>query len=823
MMDEAGTATGFEGQCEPLPAGDTSLAAAQQRIAQLEAALQEAGRTIQSLRESELRYREIFDGASDIILVLGLDGRRLAWSPAGERILGYSAEEIQAMSVREFSHLVVPEHRERVRRALRDKVEGGNVESHYEADFIAKDGRRVTLEVNSRLLFRDGRPVAIQGILRDITNRKHIEQALRESEARYRDLFENANDIVYVHDFEGRFLSINRKVERVLGYTPADTRHLTLTHIVTPEHRARALQAIADKLAGKTETTQYELDVIAKNGQRVTLEISSRLFYEHGVPVGIHGTARDVTKRRQMEKALRESEARYRTLFDSAQDVIYCHDLQGHVLDINPAAEKLFGYRRDEARSINVVDLLLPESRPVALAAIKPLLDGTETTVRYEATLLARDGRRITLEMITWLVLENGTPVAFQGIGRDLTERRLSERALRESEERFRRIFDAAPLGIVLVSLTGQILRANRAVCEWLGYAPEEIVGRPHTDFIPPEDTEESMRLARRLVEDAKLSSFQTERRYLTKHGQVVWGRLTVVALRNGEEQPQYLLGMIEDITQQRLLEEQVRHAQKMEAAGQLAAGIAHEFNNLLTVVAGYAGLLERRLAPTSVERSSPDLLHRYARDILTAVSRASVLTGQLLAFGRKQPQQLAPLNLNDLVLDAVRMLRPLLEPHITLVTDLSPDLGIVVADRQQLEQVLTNLAVNARDAMPKGGTLTLMTLNVWHEARPETRSRAMFRRKAVRDETMQMHPYVMLAVSDTGTGMSEEVRQRIFEPFFTTKPVGKGTGLGLSVVEGIIAQNKGFITVESEVGKGTTFRIFLPRGELLQAAPAGS
>ncbi|WP_058867971.1 PAS domain S-box protein [Chloracidobacterium thermophilum] len=823
MMDEAGTATGFEGGREPLPAGDMALAAAQQRIAQLEAALQEAGRTIQALRESELRYREIFDGASDIILVLGLDGRRLAWSPAGERILGYSAEEIQAMSVREFSHLVVPEHRERVRRALRDKTEDGVVESHYEADFTAKDGRRVTLEVNSRLLFRDGRPVAIQGILRDITNRKRIEQALRESEARYRDLFENANDIVYVHDFEGRFLSINRKVEQVLGYTPADARHLTLTHIVTPEHRARALQSIADKRAGKTETTQYELDVIAKNGQRVTLEISSRLFYENGVPVGIHGTARDVTRRRQMEKALRESEARYRTLFDSAQDVIYCHDLQGHVLDINPAAERLFGYRRDEARSINVVDLLLPASRSVALDAIKPLLDGTETTVRYEATLLARDGRRITLEMITWLVLENGTPVAFQGIGRDLTERRLSERALRESEERFRRIFDAAPLGIVLVSLTGQILRANRAVCEWLGYAPEEIVGRPHTDFIPPEDTEESMRLARRLVEDAKLSSFQAERRYLTKHGQVVWGRLTVVALRNGEEQPQYLLGMIEDITQQRLLEEQVRHAQKMEAVGQLAAGIAHEFNNLLTVVAGYAGLLERRLAPTSVERSSPDLLHRYARDILTAVSRASVLTGQLLAFGRKQPQQLVPLNLNELVLDAVRMLRPLLEPHITLVTDLSPDLGIVVADRQQLEQVLTNLAVNARDAMPKGGTLTLMTLNVWHEARPETRSRAMFRRKAVRDETMQMHPYVMLAVSDTGMGMSEEVRQRIFEPFFTTKPVGKGTGLGLSVVEGIIAQNKGFITVESEVGKGTTFRIFLPRGELLQAAPAGS
>ncbi len=813
-MTEAGG--GGEHGDAPLLNGNLSLEAAQQRIAQLEAALQEAGQTIQALRESELRYREIFDGASDIILVLGLDGRRLAWSPAGERILGYSAEEIQAMSVREFSHLVVPEHRARIRQALRDKLEGGLEEAHYEADFVAKDGRRVTLEVNSQLLFRDGRPVAIQAILRDITNRKRIEQALRESEARYRDLFENANDIVYVHDFEGRFLSINRGAERVLGYTPADTAYLTLTHIVAPEHRARALQAIADKLAGKAEMTQYELDVIAKNGQRVTLEVSSRLFYVHGKPVGIHGTARDVTKRRQMEKALRESEARYRTLFDSAQDVIYCHDLQGRVLEINPAAEKLFGYRREEARSVKALDLVVPESRPAVLSAIDRLLAGHETTVRYEATLLTRDGRRIILEFITWLVLENGKPVAFQGIGRDLTERRLSERALRESEERFRQIFDAAPLGIVLVSLDGKILRANRAVCNWLEYTPEEVVGRRHTEFILPEDVEETMRLARRLAEDPKPSSFQAERRCLTKSGQVVWGRFTVVVVRDSGGKPQYLLGMIEDITQQRMLEEQVRHAQKMEAVGQLAAGIAHEFNNLLTVVAGYAGLLERRLSPTSIERSSPDVLHRYAKDILTAVSRASVLTGQLLAFGRRQQQHLAPLDLNELVLDTVRMLRPLLEPHISIVTNLAPDLGIVVADRQQLEQVITNLAVNARDAMPKGGTLTLTTCNVWHESPPEMNNRTTFRQTTARDETLQMHPYVMLAVTDTGVGMSEEVRRRIFEPFFTTKPVGKGTGLGLSVVEGIIAQNKGFITVESEVGKGTTFRILLPRGELL-------
>ncbi len=800
----------------PEPSSPMTLEAAQQRIAQLEEALRKSADTIRALQESELRYREIFDGASDIIVLFALDGRRLAWNRAGEDVLGYTAAEVQAMSVREFTHLVVPEHRERVRRAWKDKLEGRSTASRYEADFLTKDGRRLTLEVNSRLLFRDGKPFAVQGILRDITERKRIEQALRDSEGRYRDLFENANDIVYIHDFEGRFLSVNRGVERILGYTPADAKHLTMTHIIAPEHRARALQSIADKRAGRAETTRYELDVIAKDGRRVTLEISSRLFYEHGVPVGVHGMARDVTQRHHMEKALRESEARYRTLFDRAQDVIYCHDLQGSVLDINPATEALFGYRREEARSINVLDLIVPESRPAARNAIKRLLKSPETPVRYEATLVARDGRRLTLELVTWVVQENGVPVAFQGIGRDLTERRLAERALRESEERFRRVFDAAPLGIALISLTGQVLRANRSVCDWLGHTQEEVTGRCYSEFLFPADAEELTRLARRLVDDPKLSSFQVEKRYLTKQQQVVWGRITVVVVRNSEGRPQYLLSMIEDITRRRALEEQVRHAQKMEALGQLAAGIAHEFNNLLTVVAGYAGLLERRLSPMSIERSSPELLHRYTKDILTAVSRASSLTGQLLAFGRKQQQQLAPLNLNELVTSTIRMLRPLLEPQISVVTDLSPDLGIVVADRQQLEQVLTNLAVNARDAMPEGGTLTFTTMNVWHESRSDGSTGTPFRARQVSDETLRMNPYVMLEIADTGIGMTDEVRQHIFEPFFTTKPVGKGTGLGLSVVEGIIAQNKGFITVESEVGRGTTFRIFLPRGELL-------
>jgi PAS domain S-box-containing protein len=762
------------------------------------------------LRRSEEQFRELFENANDIIYRHDLNGQNFTGNRTAERLLGYQRGEGVNLSFRDF---VAPEHLERAQAAIAEKLAGKADATAYELDVIARDGRRLTLEVSTRLIYENGAPVGIQGIARDITERKAAEKALRESEEKYRELFENANDIIYIHDLNGRYMTINKTAERVFGYTREEATELSMATVIVPEHMARAKQAVAEKLAGNARSTKYELDVFARDGHRVTLEVSSRMLTVNGEPVGIQGIARDVTDRKLSEKALRESEERYRALFENANDLLYVHNLDGYFLDINPATTRTFGYTAEEARHVNVLHLITPESRSVVKKAIASLLSNPNESVEYEAELFARDGRRVLLELSSRAVLRDGVPVGIQGIARDITERRLAERALRESEERFRRIFEEAPIGIQIVTVTGEIVRPNRTFCEFLGYEPEELIGKSYAVLNHPDEVGETLRHATRLLLDPNISNFQTEKRYLHKDGRVMWGKLTGVAIRDAEGKPIYGLAMVEDLSTRRELEDQLRHAQKMEAVGQLAAGIAHEFNNLITVMTGYAAMIERRFASGQTDPASLETMHRYIKEILEATARAGLLTGQLLAFGRKQPQQLKPLSLNDVVSDTLKMLRPILSRSLEITTELAPDIGGVLADPHQMEQVVTNLAVNARDAMPDGGRLTIRTANVWREARSsQTIEGAHYTIRDDEEQTTEMQSYVMLEVSDTGDGMDEDMQKRIFEPFFTTKPVGRGTGLGLSVVEGIVAQSKGNITVSSRPGEGTTFRVLLPR-----------
>jgi two-component system, cell cycle sensor histidine kinase and response regulator CckA len=645
------------------------------------------------LRESEARHREIFENAHDVICILDLTGRFIDLNPAGERVLGCRRDDALAMSRRETFRWFTRESRRTVRRALQNKGGGTGAAAHYEVELVARDGRRVALEINARPLVRDGVAVAIQAICRDVTERQRAEKALRASEERYRDLFQNANDIMYVHSLDGRSFTCNRTTERILGYTDDDVRQMSFTDIiVSEEHIARARMAVTAKMSGAAESTKYELDVLAKDGRRVTLEVNSRLLLEDGVPIGV------------------------------------------------------------------------------------------------------------------------------QGIARDVTERKLAEKALRESEERFRRIFNDAPIGMQLISVDGRILKTNKSLCRFLGYGAEELQGQPCDVIRHPEDSEPMAfppSAERRTVWSDRRTRFQCERRFRRKDGKAVWGRLTGVTIRNDDGEPMYNLVMIEDATQRRELEEQLRHAQKMQAVGQLAAGVAHEFNNLLTVVTGYAAMLDRRLNQEAFNLPTLNPLRSYVKEIIQAAGRAGVLTDQMLTFGRKQSQQLRPLEVNAIVTMTADMLRPIFNRGVDIVTELDAAAGSVMADTNQMEQVLTNLAVNARDAMPDGGQITIRTLSGWREvgAEDESDENASPTENAA-GAARQSVPYVIIEISDTGHGMSEEVRSRIFEPFYTTKPVGEGTGLGLAVVEGIISQSRGFITVASRLGEGTTFRVHLPKVE---------
>ena len=372
----------------------------------------------------------------------------------------------------------------------------------------------------------------------------------------------------------------------------------------------------------------------------------------------------------------------------------------------------------------------------------------------------------------------------------DVTEHRRAEEAMRKSEERFRKLFESNTIGIAIADLAGRILEANDAFLKMIGSPREELLtGAMRWETLTPPEFSDRDRAA---VVELQRSGAVTpwEKELFRKDGSRVPVLIGVAMLQASEASS---LSYIVDLSERRQLEEQFRQAQKMEAVGQLAGGVAHDFNNLLTAILGYADLLAGRLKPESAEAED---LH----EIRKAGERAAALTRQLLAFSRQQVLERKVLDLNHLILELEKMLRRLIGEDVALVTVLDPALRRIWADSGQLEQVVMNLAVNARDAMPRGGTLTIETANVELDE-------AYARQHA----TVRPGSFVMLAVSDNGTGMDAETLSRVFEPFFTTKERGKGTGLGLATVYGIVKQSGGHVWAYSEPGKGTAFKIYLP------------
>jgi len=385
-----------------------------------------------------------------------------------------------------------------------------------------------------------------------------------------------------------------------------------------------------------------------------------------------------------------------------------------------------------------------------------------------------------------------GEIVGVAGIAVDVTGERQAAAALRETEDRFRSAFEDAAIGMAIVAPDGRFVRVNRALCELSGYSEDELLGLTVRDLTHPDDWEENRRRIRDVLA-GPARTFQMEKRYVGKGGSEVWVLLSASLVRDAGGEPLYFVSEMQDVTGRKRTEEQLREAQKMDAIGQLAGGIAHDFNNLLTAIRGYAELVLARLGDEDPLRGDVD-------EIAIAADRASSLTRQLLAFGRRQVLQPAVLDPNAVVVDMERMLRRLIGEHIELVTALEPALGCVRADRGQIEQVILNLAVNARDAMHEGGRLTIATSSLELDAAG-----------AQRHPDLAPGRYVVLSASDTGAGIDARTKERVFEPFFTTKEPGKGTGLGLATVYGIVRQSGGQIELESEPGRGATFTVYLP------------
>ena len=506
-------------------------------------------------------------------------------------------------------------------------------------------------------------------------------------------------------------------------------------------------------------------------------------------------------ERKQAETALRDSEDRYRRLVESSPDAMVVYS-EGTIRYINRAAAQLFGVSGPpDLVGRPVLDFVHPDSRPLVLARMRQTVVARVDVPLSEERFVRPDGSVIDAEVAAIPIVWDGRAAALATI-RDISARVQAETALRRVDEQQRALVDGVRDTIFAVTAEGILTALNRAFEESTGWARDEWLGRSILEIVHPEDVEVVTRLLRRAIarEPRPLELFRVR----TKDGGF---RLTEASV-NAEwvgDRVVSLLGIARDITERTALEQKLRQSQKMEAVGQLAGGIAHDFNNLLTAINVHAELLLPALAEGDPRRAEVEEIHR-------AADRAAGLTHQLLAYSRRQVLQPKVLDLNTIVYGAETLVRRVIGEDIRVVTRLARTLGAVRADPGQIEQVILNLALNARDAMPEGGILTLATQDRTFDPTTVTFT--------AEQSTAGPGPYVELTVTDTGVGMDAETRTHVFEPFFTTKEVGRGTGLGLSTVYGIVKQSGGFIWVESEPGRGASFHVALPRVEVAPASP---
>ena len=760
-----------------------------------------------NLRESEERYRDLFDHSADIIYTHDLDGNYTSINQAGLRILGMTEQEFLGMN---FRDLVDSEFLAATENFFQMKLRGQvDKTGPYQVAVKAKDGRQLWFEVNTRMIFRDGKPIGVHGSARDITDRKHLEEELKKAQDRYKSFVEEAQDMIVETDSSGFYTFVNPATVRMLGYQESELLGKSYLEFVDPEFRNDAEDFYKTQAQMGNKISYLETQYITKDGKKLWIAAYTRLIIEDGNVKGAQCIARDISDRKRAEQALLEEEARYRELYrmlrlmcDNSPDMIWCKDLEGKYIFANRAlCEKLLG-AKDTDEPVGKTDMFFAQrqrsehpERPEWHTFGEVCMD-SDAVIRENPTPRRFDefgnvkGQFLYLDVYKAPMLdEQGRMIGIVGSAREVTEEK------RREEERVRLItaINQTADTIVITDTKGVIQFVNPAFEKVTGYSKDEAIGK--TPSILKSGTHDAnfyKKLWKTLREKKVWAGHFVNRK---KDGTLYEEDATITPVKDASGRVISYVAVKRDVTKESMLQKELLHAQKMEALGTLAGGIAHDLNNVLQIIFGYCQLLSPRL--------NDETSLKALTAVSTAAKRAGDLVERILTFSRKVETEARPIELNKEIKRVHELLQRTIPRMIEIKLNLAEDLYFIHGDPLQLEQVFMNLAVNAAHAMPDGGTLTISTQNV----RPD-------------DDFCMEHAlfapcdYVLITVSDTGCGIPREIINRIFEPFFTTKKLGEGTGLGLSIVYGIVSNHKGFIQCESQPGMGTTFSIYLPRLE---------
>ena len=763
-----------------------------------------------ALGESEARFRNMADHAPVMMWVTDPTGACTYLNRRWYEFTGQTQEEAGGLGWLEATH---PDDKAEAERVF---LEANAAQRPFRIEYRLRtaDGSYCwAIDAASPRFSDDGRFLGYVGSVIDIDERRAAEEALRRASSLLAAVMEAVPGVVYAKDGDGRMLAANRgtvelvgkPIERILGRTDAD--------FLDDPDQAAAVMANDRRIMEENRTEAIEEHVSYPDGTVATWLSTKAPFRDPlGKVVGLIGSSLDITERKQAEQQLRESEARLRALTDNLPSGMVYQIWTGpdgterRFLYVSQSHEKLTGIAAEAVLADPTIPytLILPEHRPAMIEAEAQAIRDCKP-FDIQARFRRADGEVRWCRIISAPRPQSDGSLVWDGIQIDITDQKKAEELLRELNETLEadvaertaerdRVWGTSRDLLVVVDRAGAFHAVNPAWTKILGWNEEEVLGRPVFDFVHPED----VALTEQALATANAGPLPSvENRYRHKDGS--YRSISWVAAPEGE----YIYANGRDVTSEReraaeleRTQEQLRQSQKMEAVGQLTGGIAHDFNNLLTGVIGSLDMMQRRIA-----KGETDKIERYATTAMTAANRAAALTHRLLAFARRQPLDPKPVNANRLVTGMEELLRRTIGETIALEIVTAGGLWQTLCDPHQLESAILNLAINARDAMPAGGKLTIETCN----ARLDDAY-------AARQRDVRPGQYICICVTDTGTGMTPDVIAKAFEPFFTTKPIGQGTGLGLSMIYGFARQSEGYARIYSEVERGTTIKLYLPR-----------
>lgn len=752
------------------------------------------------LRESEDRYRTLVENASDIVYRTDSTGHFTFVNQAVLQHVGYKEEEVIG---KHYTFFVRPDMREEAIRFFGRQFAKGIQNTYSEYPLISKEGQEFWIGQNTQLIVEDGHVKGFQAVARDITGRKQTEEALRESEELYRTLIETSPDPIIMYSLRGELLTANKQAARTYGVSSAAVflREVkTVFDLLTDDGKAYAEASFRLTLAaGIPQKNEYLVRV--RGGRIIAAEMHSSIVRTAtGEPRAFISVVRDITERKRTEEALRKSEAYFRAITENSSDLLLIADAGGTLTYTSPSIEMITGYRPNEVIGKSILDFVMPEDLPKLIEEFGRALQTKNINIPNSFRVRHKNGAELFMEGLGTNLLDDPAIAGFVMTARDITERKQAEEALRESENKFRKLTEASTVGISITD--GQrFLYGNPTVLKMSGYSEAEYLSKPMLDFVTPESRE----LIRRRAMDrlaGKTVPDHYEIQVLTKDGSIKWADVGAAVIDyNGKPATIFTQYDVTNRkaaeTEKESLQAQLIRAQKMEALGQLAGGVAHDLNNVLGILSGYSELLLMEIPEGSRSRG-------HVEKILQSTEKGAAIIQDLLTLARRGVTVSEVINLNSVVFDFLKT--PVFEnmkdyhPRVTFSTEFDNNLLNIKGSPVHLEKTLMNLVSNAAESISGKGEVTI-------------RTESRYLDKTIRGyDEVREGDYAVLTVSDNGMGIPAEHRAKIFEPFYTKKTMGRsGTGLGLAIVWGTVKDHNGYIDMQTKVGEGNTFTLYFP------------